>query len=148
MIYTVVNSEGQPASTETNPDALFTNKQDATDYINYLHDECGLLDEHFSIVPYQRSFQSAWEFVEKFLTNYSQRDDVAKSNDLEMVVNGEWMNSECATRVRQDIIQEFSVNNGIDPEDFQVVEIAQSKLNEINATLYKEAIEGFINNRS
>lgn len=51
--YQVLNLSGNPASTETNPEALFFTKEQADEHIEFLENVCGLDPLEFSITELQ-----------------------------------------------------------------------------------------------
>lgn len=53
VLFQVHNNDNNPASTETNPNAIFFSIEDAVKYIKYLQEECGVDMEYSKIICYE-----------------------------------------------------------------------------------------------
>lgn len=103
------------------------------------------MPEGFKIVdgtdwlPEKEDEYAAWRFVEEFYPNYYSCDDIAYNNDLGMIVNGTWEDSESATRLLKELETEAAYANYYDPKEYIKDRLAVS-----DSVIYKKAIEGFI----
>ncbi len=85
---------------------------------------------------------NTWEFVEKYYPKYQSCDEIAENDDLTKIIDGE-INGQ-AEVIYNEIKESLNEIFGTEPEEFQIIEIAQQKLNESNAYIYEKAIEGYI----
>src|SRR4051794_22686277 len=91
-----------------------------------------------------QSITDVWEFVEAYYPNYSSSDEIAENDDLQKVVDGQLEEGEEAFNIYNEIETELTENMGFSPEEFQIVEVAQKRLYESNASVFEKAIEGYI----
>ncbi len=89
-----------------------------------------------------QSITDVWEFVEAYYPKYSSCDEIAENDDLTKIIDGE-INGNAET-IYNEIETELTENMGFSPEEFQIVEVAQKRLHESNASVFEKAIEGYI----
>lgn len=146
MLYQVLNSSKNPAGTEvTNPDALFQSIDAAKEFVDYLHNECSLENEQFTIVPFFREIDTDWTFVECYYPNYHSCDTIKESNDLQKIIDNE---AEPDDELYASILESAYLNNIKSSEEELkniVYNIANDRLNAVNSIIYQKVIEGFIN---
>lgn len=88
--------------------------------------------------------KTPWNFVEEYFPNYSSSDEILHNNDLHTVCEGMQDDDNHAAEIYHEIKEELTELFGTEPEEFQILEIAQNKLNESNAYIYEKAIEGYL----
>lgn len=84
-----------------------------------------------------------WDFVQKFHPDYDRSDDIALSDDLGMIIDGSYENSDCAIQLYKEIEEEIQYTNGFLTKS-AVVEIAERRQAVVNACIFQDTIENFI----
>ena len=94
--------------------------------------------------------KTTWDFVQRYYPDYDHCEDIAENDDLVKIVDDEWEEGDCASKIYEDIAEDFK---GLFPyhtpeereeyRDMIRVE-AQRRLNKSYVNIYKRAIEGFI----
>ena len=86
---------------------------------------------------------TVWRFVEAYLPNYSQDEDVALSNDLECIIDNEVEEGSRAYSLQLSIEEVLYCKN-IAPERDDIVLEAELRLLLVNAKIYESAIEAYL----
>lgn len=87
------------------------------------------------------------DFIESYYPNYYSCSDIAYNNDLCKLT--EQNSHECnnSMEIYQEIETELTEKNGITPEYFEVIEVAELRFQISNLEIYEKAILGYINNK-
>lgn len=85
-IHQVLNQGNNPASTETNPDAIFLHKEQAEAHIDFLENICGMNRKEFKIVPLEE-FESWHETHYEVVKAIAQTEYVKGSTACKHVAN-------------------------------------------------------------
>lgn len=112
-----------------------TNKE-----IKYFEEQLPEGSKVVSLIQGGIEMYSAWDFVERFYPNYSSCDTILHEDKLNMIVNGEWENSEMATEIVEQHKKSLKTN------DMKIIQSTiEIKLYCLRESIYSKAIEGFIN---
>lgn len=89
-----------------------------------------------------KTLKTVWDFVEQYYPNYSSCDKIAENDDLAKIIDGELHGY--AETLYNEIKYELSEELGIEPEEYQIIEEVQNRINESNAFIYATAIECYM----
>lgn len=89
-----------------------------------------------------KNISDTWEFVEKYYPKYYSCDEIAENDDLTKIIDGE-INGQ-AEVIYNEIKESLKEIFGTEPEESQIINVAEQKLNESNAYIFEKAIEGYI----
>lgn len=93
--------------------------------------------------------KGSWDFVEEYYPNYSGCSEIARNNDLEVIVNNEVEDDSCAAQQYNELAlylgcSSFERREAGSEEDLLVHREAEKLLNESLAIVYQRAIEGYL----
>lgn len=88
------------------------------------------------------NIKSVWDFVEKYYPNYSSCDEIMRNNDLQKIIDGEINGG--AEILHAEIENELLDKNGISPEDFEIQNEIEYKLDYSNLEIFEKSIKGYI----
>jgi hypothetical protein len=83
-----------------------------------------------------------WSFVEKYYPNYSSCDEILNNDDLLKLIEGEV--DTCADSIYNSIREELVDLFGIEPNEEEILKLAEQRYTESLATIYEKAIEGYL----
>lgn len=83
-----------------------------------------------------------WDFVEQYYPNYSSSDEILHNEDLLKLLEGEvgTIADSVYNSIREDLFDLF----GIEPNEEDILGVAQQRYAESLATIYERAIQGYL----
>lgn len=89
--------------------------------------------------------KTTWNFVEQYYPNYSTSEEIAESNDLQKIIDGEYTAMDNAHVIAQEIkkaLIEYSPRSD-KALAYDIPRAAKKRLDFLSKAIYKKAIEGY-----
>lgn len=83
-----------------------------------------------------------WNFVEQYCPNYSSSDEILYNNDLLKLIEGEVDTG--ADSIYNSIREELVGLFGVEPNEEEIIELAEQRYAESLGTIYEKAIQGYL----
>lgn len=83
-----------------------------------------------------------WSFVEEYYPNYSSCDEILYNDDLTKLLEGEV--DTCADSIYNSIREELVDLFGTEPNEEEILKLAEQRYAESLATIYEKAIQGYL----
>ena len=85
--------------------------------------------------------KTIWDFVEEYYPNYSSSDEILHNEDLLKLLEGQVDTGADSVynSIREELIERF----GTEPDEQEIISVADQKYAESLASIYEQAIQGY-----